>query len=163
MKKIVVVIVMLMSFFSVSVYALKVGTVNMEAVLKDSSKTADIKADLMKRFSGRNKHLAAQAKTLQDDLKTYEKNKAVMSPDKLDQLKKKIQTEEASLQQSKQKFQSDVASEQMVLSRKLIESIKTSISGIAKSDHLDLVMPNTVVLYSQNSVDITPQLLKAMK
>tara|TARA_B100002051_G_C16661337_1_gene599281 strand:+ start:769 stop:1254 length:486 start_codon:yes stop_codon:yes gene_type:complete len=161
MKKWVLSLALCFSCFNI--YAFKLATVDMDTVLKTSPKAASLKADLEKQFGERNKQIAAQAKALQDEFQNYDKNKAILSADKLDKMKKDIQVKGAALQQSKQQFQQDLSARQMQISNQMIDGIKNKIASIAKKDGFDLVLPSAIVLYSGDVSDITPQVVKSLK
>jgi len=163
MKNILKTLICSLSAVCVSSFALAVGTVNMANVLQHSSETAKIQKTLTSHFSGEQKTLQAQAKNLQSALQNYEKNKAVMSKSQLAKTKTSLQKQEIALQQGKQKFQQAVTAMQMKLSKKLFADVKASIQTVAKRQKLDLVLPNTVVLYAGKTVDITDKVMSSLK
>lgn len=163
MKKSVIALATSLSLTCMSSMAMSVGTVNMADVLQHSPETAKIQKTLASHFSGEQKKLQSQATKLQQALQNYEKNKAVMSKSQLKKAQADLQKQEISLQQNKQRFQQAVSTMQMQLSKKMFAHVKSAIAKVASSEKLDIVMPNTVVLYAGSKVDITSKVMSSLK
>ncbi len=163
MKKLIVGAAACVAMFSMTAFAGTVGVVDMKQIFTTSAKVKEIKAQLTKQFSPEKATLDKSAAALQADIQKYQKNKTVMSKTDLDNLQTQISNEEMQFRQDQAKFQQDVYTAQNQQLQQFMAMVKTAVQTVATKDKLDLVLPDNDVLYSNNSLDITKQVLDAMK
>ena len=162
MKKLIICAVAFAATCSASVLAESVGIVDMKQIFTTSPKVKEVKAELTKRFSPQKDTLDKLAKSLQSDISKYQKDKTVMNKKDLEDLQTQISNEEMQFRQEQTKFQQDVYTAQNQQLEKFMGIVKTAVQTVAQKDKLDLVLPDNDVLYSNNTLDITKQVLDAM-
>lgn len=147
---------------SMSAFAGNVGIVNMKEIFTKSTKVKEIKGELTKRFSPQKEQIDKLANSLQSDISKYQKNKTVMNKKDLDDLQTQISNEEMQLRQDQGKFQQNVYTAQNEQLEKFMTIVKNAVQKVSEKDKLDLVLPDNDVLYSNNALDITKQVLDEM-
>ena len=164
MKKIIMAICLsLAAFWSIGAMAEDIGVINMQTVFKSSPKAQAINAALKNQFSARKATIVKMGQQLQADIKNYQKNQAVLSKPKLAELQKKISQQSVALRQSQAKFQSDLMAAQNQKMSGFLNQVKAATAQVATKKNLELVLPINVVIYAKDKLDITSDVLTAMK
>lgn len=164
MKRLLTVVsVPLLLLSSLNTYATGVGVLDMEKVFASSPQVKTINADLKSQFADKKKSLDAMGQTLQTDMQNYQKNKSVMSKESLTALEQKIVGEQRSLQQAGIQFQKDVYAAQSTKTKAFLNQVKDVVKTIAIDKKLDIVLPKGTLLYSNSSLDVTPDVIKALQ
>jgi outer membrane protein len=142
---------------NVSFAELKIGVVNIPAVLEKAPQAEKAKKRLEVEFKPRDNQLVAQQKEIQDMEAKFNKDSAVMSDSKRNSLEREIQNKKRDAKRSQQEFSEDFNTrrneELGKLQRRIVEAIRT----IAKEQDFDLILTDGVI-YSSEQMDITSQL-----
>lgn len=149
--------------WSISSAALALGVIDMQQVGRNSPQLKKIQANLKQQFAGQRAKIMTMGKALQANMQKYQKNKSVMSSADLANMKKQIMSQEMQVRQAQAKFQRAVYAAQNQQMTSFFTRIKGVIKTVAAQKKLDLVLPKASVLYSANSVDITPEVMKVVK
>ncbi len=136
---------------------LKIGFVNIPAVLEKAPQAEKAKKRLEQEFSPRDKQLVAQ----QNDIKNLEerlnRDAAVMGDSERRNLEKDILNKQREFKRSQQEFSEDFnirRNEELgKLQRKIVEAIR----DLAKSQSFDLLLTEGVI-YASETVDVTNQI-----
>ncbi|GAB4260658.1 MAG: OmpH family outer membrane protein [Methylomicrobium sp.] len=136
---------------------LKVGFVNIPAVLEKAPQAEKAKKRLEQEFSPRDKQLVAQ----QNDIKNLEerltRDAAVMGDSERRNLEKDILNKQREFKRSQQEFSEDFnirRNEELgKLQRKIVEAIR----NLAKDEDYDLLLTDGVI-YASESIDVTRQI-----
>lgn len=136
---------------------LKIGFVNIPAVLEKAPQAEKAKKRLEQEFSPRDKQLVAQ----QNDIKNLEerlnRDAAVMGDSERRNLEKDILNKQREFKRSQQEFSEDFnirRNEELgKLQRKIVEAIR----DLAKSQSFDLLLTEGVI-YASESVDVTNEI-----
>ncbi|MGD7033724.1 OmpH family outer membrane protein [Methylotuvimicrobium buryatense] len=136
---------------------LKIGFVNIPAVLEKAPQAEKAKKRLEQEFSPRDKQLVAQ----QNDIKNLEerlnRDAAVMGDSERRNLEKDILNKQREFKRSQQEFSEDFnirRNEELgKLQRKIVEAIRE----LAKSQSFDLLLTEGVI-YASETVDVTAQI-----
>ena len=115
---------------------------------------------MTKQFDPQKTKLEGMAKTLQDNVQKFQKNKTVMSKADLSTLQNTIATEESNFRDAQNQFQEDIMKAQTDRLKQLMDSVKSAVATVAQKEKLDLVIPSNNTLYIKNGMDITSQVLK---
>ncbi len=137
----------------------KIGVVNMEQIFKTSPQVKKINSDLRAQFSGKRDAILKQGKQLQSDMQNFTKNKSVMSKSKAKALSDKIAQEETSLRTKQADFQKQLFQAQNQAMTGFMKKVDTVVSTVANKKGMDVVMPKNAVVYSQNGMDITSDVM----
>jgi outer membrane protein len=164
MKKLLIAAAVAGSMLSASVFAAnEIGTVNMQTVMTTAPQIKACQASLKKKFTPMQTKLQAQAKTLQADMKNYQKNAATMSKADLAKLQKKVQTEQAALQQGQAMLQQQAMGAQQACIKTFANTLKTAAAKVAGKKGLTVVLPSNAVIYSAANLDVTTDVLENLK
>jgi len=162
MKRIATLLFALSVLIATSAFATTIGTVNMQKIFKSSSRVKKINSTLKSKFAKRKNKLVAQGKALQTDIKKYQKNKSVMKKTTLAKLQNKIQKESDDLRQAQTKFQQDLFATQNSAMHTFMKTLSSTVASVAKQDKIDLVLPQNNLIYANNKLDITNDVLKKL-
>ncbi len=157
----------LAALLSVSTLAAKtgdrIGVVDMQQILHEAPQMKKINADLKKQFAKRQAAILKQANKWKADMESFSKNRAVLSPKKLKDAQSGIASEEAQLRTAQMSYQQDLRKAQDQAMGEFLKRLKFSVTKVAGSKDLEVVLPKNALLYSTSSTDITGPVLASLK
>ena len=156
MKKKIALFLGLMFVANVSVADLKIGFVNIPAVLEKAPQAEKAKKRLEQKFSPRDKQLVAQGKEIQSMEEKMTKDASVMSDSEKANLEKEIQNKKRDAKRSQQEFSEDFNASRNEELGKLQRRIVEAVREIAKKENYDLLLTDGVI-YAEPGLDITAQ------
>ncbi|WP_411728568.1 OmpH family outer membrane protein [Methyloglobulus sp.] len=136
---------------------LKIGVVNIPAVLEKAPQAEKAKKRLEQEFKPRDNQLVAQQKEIQGMDEKLNKNSSVMSDSERNRLENDIQNKRRDAKRSQQEFSEDFNARRNDELGKLQRRIVEAIRAIAKDQEFDLILTDGVI-YSSPQMDITSQL-----
>lgn len=136
---------------------LKIGVVNIPAVLEKAPQAEKAKKRLEQEFKPRDNQLVAQQKEIQGMEEKLNKNSSVMSDSERNRMEKDIQNKRRDAKRSQQEFSEDFNARRNDELGKLQRRIVEAIRAIAKDQEFDLILTDGVI-YSSPQMDITSQL-----
>jgi outer membrane protein len=165
MKRKIVALVgsLVLGVFAVSsVYAadpssLKMAVVNVQQILQQSPRVADLSKKLEDQFKPRQQKLNDQQKDLQDAIEKLKKDSATMAAKERDSVQKKVETDRAALVKQVVAYQQDLNKEQNQIMQGLLADLNGIVSNIAKKNSYNLVLDAQAVVFAPESTDITKQ------
>ena len=146
---------------NISYADLKIGFVNIPAVLEKAPQAEKAKKRLEQKFSPRDKQLVAQGKEIQGMEEKLTKNASVMSDSEKAKLENDIQNKKRDAKRSQQEFSEDFNASRNEELGKLQRRIVEAVRGIAKDEDYDLLLTDGVI-YAQDKLDITAQVQKKL-
>jgi len=146
---------------NVSFADLKVGFVNIPAVLEKAPQAEKAKKRLEQAFSPRDKQLVAQQKEIQTLQEKLTKDASVMSESERANLERDISNKARDAKRAQQEFSEDFNVRRNEELGKLQRRIVEAIRGIAKEQGYDLLLTDGVI-YSNEEIDITEQVQKKL-
>lgn len=152
-----------LAVWSINAVAGDIGVVNMQKIFQTSPKAKSISSSLKSQFDSRRQNIVKMSQDLQNEVKNFQKNQAVLNKAKLAELEKKIGEHSTALRQAQSKFQSDFVEAQNKQMAAFLDEVKAASAKVADKKGLDLVVPNNAVLYAKNKLDITSDVMSAMK
>lgn len=132
----------------------KVAVVNVQQVLQQSPRVAELSKKLESQFKDRQAKINDQQKSLQDELDKLKKEGPTMSQKDRDAKQKKIATDRADLVKQVVGYQQDLQKEQNKIMQGILNDLNGIVSNIAKSQNLSLVLDSQAVIYGAGN-DIT--------
>ena len=154
---------------------LKVGTVNMLDLVRlhpnhESNKAlvkstdSDFKSKLEK-MQEEGKAIAEEGKKLQADLMNPMLSASAKSDaqKKMDDVQRRFLAAQQDLRNAAQHFQSDLAYLETRLLKIETDEIREKINAYAKEKKFDIIADSTMLAFSSASLDVTDDILKAMK
>ena len=142
---------------------LKLAVVDMQVVLQKAPQIAKINESLNKQFKGRQDRIVKAQHDLENETQNLEKNAAVMKADDRTNLEKKIMTDRNDVQTMVASFQKDLSKQQSDSLHGFSQQLDGIVSKLATQTGLDLVIQKGSTLYAKNDLDITQQVLDALK
>jgi outer membrane protein len=142
---------------NVSFADLKVGVVNIPAVLEKAPQAEKAKKRLEQEFKPRDNKLVAEQKEIQAMQEKLKKDASVMGESQRNRMETDIQNKMRDAKRSQQEFSEDFNARRNDELGKLQKRIVESIRAIAKDQEFDLILTDGVI-YSSPQMDITSQL-----
>lgn len=156
MKKKIALFLGLLLAANVSYAELKIGFVNIPAVLEKAPQAEKAKKRLEQKFSGRDKQLVAQQKEIQTLEERLAKDAAVMSESEKANMEKDLLNKKRDAKRSQQEFSEDFNASRNEELGKLQKHIIEAIREIAKAQNFDLLLTEGVI-YANDKIDVTSQ------
>jgi outer membrane protein len=135
---------------------LKIGFVNIPAVLEKAPQAEKAKKRLEQEFSPRDKQLVAQQKEIQSKEERMARNASVMGESERNNLEKEILNKKRDAKRSQQEFSEDFNARRNEELGKLQRRIVEAIRSIAKDQRYDLLLTDGVI-YASEQIDVTAQ------
>ncbi len=142
--------------------ALKIGFVNFGRLLEESPQAKAAQAALEAEFLPRQRDVAAQRKTLQEKVDKLQKEAAVMS--EADRLRAEREARDLELNVNRRfnELQEDLNLRRNEEVGKMQRSLLQEVQAYARANGYQLIVSEGV-LYAAEGVDITPQVVAAIK
>ncbi|MDO9422597.1 MAG: OmpH family outer membrane protein [Methylobacter sp.] len=141
---------------NVSFADLKIGFVNIPAVLEKAPQAEKAKKRLEQEFSPRDKQLVAQQKEIQSMEDKMVKDSAVMGASARTNMERDILNKKRDAKRAQQEFSEDFNVRRNEELGKLQNRIVEVIRGIAKDQSYDLLLTDGVI-YAGDQIDVTAQ------
>jgi outer membrane protein len=135
---------------------LKIGFVNIPAVLEKAPQAEKAKKRLEQEFSPRDKQLVAQQKEIQSLEEKMTRDASVMGDSERGNLEKNILNKKRDAKRSQQEFSEDFNVRRNEELGKLQRRIVEAIRSIAKAQNFDLLLTDGVI-YASEQIDVTVQ------
>lgn len=140
--------------------ALEIGTVRAQEVVQDSPQYERAEEQMRSDFEERASSLQAEARQLQSDIETFQKEADLMAADARDEKEEELTTRQRDFQLKQQQFREDVSNRERELFQKLMAEVRDIIEKVAREKDLDLVVSDPV--YARPSMDITDEVLRRL-
>ena len=142
--------------------ALKIGFVNFGRLLEESPQAKAAQAALEAEFMPRQRDVAAQRKTLQEKVDKLQKEAAVMS--EADRLKTEREVRDLELNVNRRfnELQEDLNMRRNEEVGKMQRALLQEVQAYARTNGYQLIVSEGV-LFAAEGVDITPQVVAAIK
>ncbi len=140
---------------------IKIGTIRANDVVRQSPYYKSAESKMRAEFDKRQQELESTGKQLAEDIKKFQRDADIMSPDERAKKEKDLSARQVDFQYAQQKFREDASARDRELTQDLMGKIKDAIQQVAREKSLDLVVQDPV--YSQPSMDITDEVLKLLQ
>ena len=162
MKKKIALFLGLMFVGNVSYADLKIGVINMNAVLEKTPQMEKVKKRFDTKFGARGKQLETQGKDIQALEEKLNREASTMSESVKNNLAKDFQAKVRDFKKAQQEFNEDINANRNEELGKLQRGIVEVASGIAKDEDFDFLLLSDVVVYKKEQFDITEQVVKKL-
>ncbi|PPD43008.1 MAG: hypothetical protein CTY16_14225 [Methylobacter sp.] len=135
---------------------LKIGFVNIPAVLEKAPQAEKAKKRLEQEFSPRDRQLVSQQKEIQSKEERMTRDGSVMGDAERSNLEKDIINKKRDAKRSQQEFSEDFNARRNEELGKLQRRIVEAIRAIAKDQNFDLLLTDGVI-YASEKIDVTAQ------
>ena len=147
---------------SAEAQALKIGFVNFGRLLEESPQAKAAQTALEGEFMPRQRDVAAQQKSLQEKSDKLQKEAAVMSEADRVRTEREVRDLELNVNRRFKELQEDLNLRRNEEVGKMQRALLQEVQGYAKANGYQLIVGDGV-LYAADGVDITPQLVSAIK
>ncbi|MDP2901777.1 MAG: OmpH family outer membrane protein [Methylovulum sp.] len=141
---------------NVSFAELKIGFVDMRAVLEKAPQAEKATKRMEQEFSPRQRQLVAQEKEIQGKEERMARDGAVMGDAERSTMEKDILNKKREFKRSQQELGEDVNARRNEEFGKLQRRIIEAASAVGKEQHFDLLLYDAVI-YSSEQVNVTAQ------
>ncbi len=141
---------------------LKIGVVDMRAIIASSPQAKSTLEKMKSEFRPREEKIVALEKDLKEKSEKFQRNSAVMGEAEKGKLEKEIVASQRELQRQQNNFREDATVRQQEEMKKIVEKINAEINKIAKSDKYDLILHVDAVPYASQQCNITEKVIKAL-
>jgi len=142
--------------------ALKIGVVNFGRLLEESPQAKAAQQALENEFMPRQRDVAAQQKTLQEKADKLQKEAAVMSEADRVRTEREVRDLELNVNRRFNELQEDLNLRRNEEVGKMQRALLTEVQAYARANGYQLIVSDGV-LYAADALDITPQLVAAIK
>jgi outer membrane protein len=166
MKKLLSIIVagfFLATFSPVFAANLNVGVVNVQKVLQGYSKVAQMENKLKGQFSPEQAKMQATNKQISDEIAKFNRDSTVMKQADKKAAQDRIVKEQNDFRNQQVDFQKKFFAARDEAMQSLLSDVKNAVAKIAAKKHLNLVLVEANVAYSDSSLDITSDVSAALK
>lgn len=139
---------------------IKVAVVNVQQVLQQSPRVAELSKKLEGQFKSRQTKISDEQKALQDDLDKFKKESPTMNQKDRDNMQKKIASNRSDLVKQVVAYQQDLQKEQNKIMQGILTDLNAIVSAIAKNQSYALVLDSQAVIYATDGNDITKDVAK---
>lgn len=143
--------------------SIKIGVVNTEKILRESSLAVQAQKKIEQEFSSRDddiKKITAQAKALQDRL---EKDGNNMEETERRSLERNLANLSREFQRAQKQSREDLSARQNEEYGVILDRINRAISKIAEREKYDLILQLQDSVYRSQRIDITDQVIKVLE
>lgn len=141
---------------------LRIAYVNYGVLIQESPQAQSAVASLRAEFAPKQRTLQAEASQLKAKEDTLKKNEATMTQDQRDQAELELRERYQDLARKQSEIQDDVNTRRNELMSELQKNLVQVVQNYAKQQRYDLVLADGVI-YANSALDITPQILSALK
>ncbi len=134
---------------------IKVAIVNVQQVLQQSPRVAQLSKKLEGEFKTRQAKISDEQQALQVEMDKFKKESPTMSQKDKDSAQKKISNDRADLLKKVVAYQKDLQSEQNKVMQGILSDLNGIVSSIAKNQSYSLVFDSQAVIYAGQGNDIT--------
>ncbi len=140
--------------------AIKIGFVNTEKLLRESSPAKAAEAKIEEEFKKRDADLQKLAGDLRAKYEKFDKNAPVMSDSDRAKAQRELTDLDTDLQRKRREFQEDFNRRRNDAFATIVEKANLAIKDIAEKEDYDLILQDAVTVSPR--VDITDRVIKAL-
>ncbi len=140
--------------------ALRIGFVNTERILRESSAAKTAQQKLEQEFSRRDKELKDTAARLRELTERLERDLSVMSDSDRARRQREIAEQEREFQRRQREFREDLNQRRNEELASVIERANRVIKQIAEAEKYDVILQEAV--YAAPRIDVTEKVLRAL-
>lgn len=137
--------------------ALKVGFTDHELLIVNMSEYQQVQEQLQGEYTTSQQDLQAAMQDYQERLDRYQKQQALLSPERRQEREQELMQLQGEIQQSAMQAEQQLAAREAELLRPLVERVRSAIETVAEAQSIDLVIREPSILYINEDkiVDIT--------
>lgn len=139
---------------------LKVGYMDMQKAIQETSAGRKAKKDLEESFNKKKKEIEKKEADLKKMTEDFEKKNLVLSEEVKNQKSQEIQTEMAKYRELVGKSQLDIQKRERELTAPIVDKLRTILEDIAKNENYTMILDRQNVLWANKQIDLTDRVVK---
>lgn len=156
-------LVALVPFNTVFAKDLKIGVINLEQIIQSAPQTEQIKSRLQRKYKAREDKIVKAQNQLRKDIDKIKRDSAVMSETDLKSAQERVNNEKRDLAYKEQSFREDFMRSQNSEMESLLKEIRKEIHSIAAAQNYDLILQEESLPFVSKAMDVTDNVIKALK
>jgi len=141
---------------------IKIGVVDYSKLMEASPQAKAVLDTIRAEFAPKERDLQAQQQSLKTREDRLQKDGATMTPDQRAKAEKDLRDAARDFQRKQSEIQDDFNSRRNEETSRLQQTLINEVRSYAKAQGFDLVVADGVI-YANNTLDITPQILTALQ
>ncbi len=167
MKHLSVILVTILALFSLQTGALaagtaKIGIVDLQKCIRESNEGKKVQERLQNRQRQMQEELDKRQKELENMQKELEKQSLMLSPDAREDRQKEFEKKQRDLGYFYQDINDELKKIENEARSELVNIFTTVVDTIGKRDKYDLITERSSILYFEESMDLTNEVIKEM-
>ena len=138
----------------------KIGFVNTEKILRDSSPAKAAQSKIESEFKKRDDDLQRLANNLRSSAQKFEKDAPVLSESDRNKRQRELANMDADLQRKRREFQEDFNRRRNEEFASIVEKANAAIKRIAEQENFDIVLQDAVTVNPR--IDITDKVIQSL-
>lgn len=138
----------------------KIGFVNTEKILRDSTPAKAAQSKIESEFKKRDDDLQRLANNLRSAAQKFEKDAPVLSESDRNKRQRELANMDSDLQRKRREFQEDFNRRRNEEFASIVEKANAAIKRIAESENYDIVLQDAVTVNPR--IDITDKVIQAL-
>lgn len=140
----------------------KIGVANLQRVLETSNQGKSAEEEIKKQKDQMELELKQKGGEIEELRKQLERESMVMSKEKREEKEREIRIKLNDFKSLQQRYRTQLQALEKKLVNALLKEVSALVEEIGKKEGYLLIINNTGVLYSPNSINITDQLIKQL-
>jgi len=145
----------------------KIGFVNIQAILKQTSGYAKAESTFAKELDGYRTEVQKLQATLDSAAQDFEAQSAVLNPSQRASKRKDLEAQQEKLQQRTQELQQKAATRERELLDPIQSKVNSVIEGVRAAGNyamiFDVSAPNSGIVTADKSLDLTARVIQQLK
>ncbi|MBI2609161.1 MAG: OmpH family outer membrane protein [Deltaproteobacteria bacterium] len=164
MKRFFLFLGVLVFFSSQGAAAQKIGFIDLDRILSESSQGKNAKAQFDKLAKPKQEEIQKRQESVKKKIEEFQKKKFALTEEGQKQEEQKLQMEVMEVQQVSQAWFQEMQKKEQELLQPLVEKVRSLIQEIAKAEKYKLVVDKKApfLLYSDDSDQLTEKVLKRL-
>ena len=138
----------------------KIGFVNTEKILRDSSPAKAAQSKIESEFKKRDDDLQRLANNLRSSAQKFEKDAPVLSESDRNKRQRELANMDSDLQRKRREFQEDFNRRRNEEFASIVEKANAAIKRIAEQENFDIVLQDAVTVNPR--IDITDKVIQSL-
>lgn len=140
----------------------KIGVANLQRVLETSNQGKSAQEEIKKQKDQMELELKQKGSEIEELRKQLELDSMVMSKEKREEKEREIRIKINDFKSLEKRYRAQLQNLEKKLVNALLKEVSSLVEEIGKKEGYLLIINNTGVLYSPNSINITDQLIKEL-
>jgi outer membrane protein len=141
----------------------KIGVVNLEALMQESPQFKAMGQTLQDEFAPRQREILQQQQNFKAKAEKFQRDSAVMSDAEKSKMERELREAQRDLERKSNEFKDDANLRQNEELGKLQRALIAEVQSYAKSGNFDLVVGQGAAVFHKDALDITRPVLAAIQ